>query len=153
MAVQLTRRFLATAIIAVAIVGAAATITAFGVLSNNRSIQSYGIVEAVNVGVYWNSGCTNVTSTVSWGILSPGNSKNITLYVKNEGSVSVKLSLVAQNWNPTNAPNYMGLSWNCEGQIVNSGSVITATLTLSVSSGISEITNFSFDIVITGVEQ
>ena len=153
MAVQLTRRFLATAIIAVAIVGAAATITAFGVLSNNRSIQSYGIVEAVNVGVYWNSGCTNVTSSVNWGVLSPGNSKSIIVYVKNEGNVAVKLSLVAQNWNPINAPNYMTLSWNREGQIVNSGSVITATLTLSISSSISKITNFSFDIVITGVEQ
>jgi type IV secretory pathway VirB10-like protein len=73
--------------------------------------------------------------------------------MKNEGNVAVKLSLIAQNWNPTNAPNYMGLSWNREGLIVNSGTVITATLTLSVSSSISGITSFSFDIVITGTEQ
>lgn len=35
----------------------------------------------------------------------------------------------------------------------SSGSVLSATLTLSVSSSISGITNFSFDIVITGTEQ
>jgi len=153
MALQITRRLLATAMIAVAIVGAAAAITAFGVMSTNRSIQSFGTVKAVNVGVYWNSACTNVTSSINWGMLSPGSSKDVILYVKNEGNVAVKLSLAAQNWNPTSAPTYMGLSWNREGQIVNSGTVVTATLTLSVSSSITGITSFSFDIVITGTEQ
>lgn len=152
MAVQPTRTLLATAMIVVAIVGAAATITALGLLSNNRSIQSYGTVKAVNVGVYWNSGCTNVTSTINWGMLSSGTSKNFTIYVKNEGNVAVKLSLTTQNWSPSNAANYLGLSWNREGQIVNSGSFVAATLTLSVSSSISGITSFSFDIIITGTE-
>jgi hypothetical protein len=153
MAVQLTNRLLATVIIAVAIVGIVVTVMAFGALSSNRSIQSFGTVKAVNVGVYWNSACSNVTSTVNWGMLSPGASKNVTIYVKNEGNVAVKLSLVAQNWSPTNAPNYMALSWNREGQIVSSGSVVPATLTLSVYSSITGITSFSFDIVISGLEQ
>ena len=153
MAVQLTHKLLATLALAAVGVGAATVMVSLGVLSNSTSIQSYGAVKAVNVGVYWNSGCTNVTSTINWGILSPGNSKDVTLYVKNYGNVAVKLSLVAQNWNPTNAADYMGLSWNREGQTVNSGSVVAATLTLSVSSSIGGITNFSFDIVITGTEQ
>lgn len=153
MAVQLTRRLLATAMIAVAIVGAVTTITAFAVMSNNRSIQSSGTVKAVNVGVYWDSACTNVTSSINWGMLSPGGSTSFTIYVKNEGNVAMKLSLVAQNWNPTNAPSYMTLSWNREGQTVNSGSVLSATLTLSVSSSISGITSFSLNIIITGTEQ
>jgi hypothetical protein len=153
MAVQLTQRLFATITLVILAVGAAAAIMAFGTLSNNRSIQSYGTVKAINVGVYWNSGCTNVTSTVNWGMLSPGTSKDFTIYVKNEGNVAMKLSLVAQNWSPTNAPSYMTLSWNREGQSVNSGSVLSATLSLSVSSSISGITSFSFDIIITGTEQ
>jgi hypothetical protein len=153
MAVQLTHRLLATLTIAIVAVGAASILATYGLMSNSRSIQSYGAVKAVNVGVYWNSGCTNVTSTVNWGMLSPGDLKNVTLYVKNDGNVAVMLSLAAQNWNPSNASNYMGLSWNREGQIVNSGAVTTAILTLSVSSSISGITSFSFDIIITGVEQ
>jgi hypothetical protein len=153
MAAQITPRILATAMIAVAIVGAASTIIALGVLSNNKTVQSYGTIKAVNVGVYWNSACTNVTSSINWGMLSPGGSKNFTLYVKNEGNVAVKLSLVTQNWNPTSAPTYVGLSWNREAQTVTSGSVVAAILTLSVSSSISGITNFSMDIVITGTEQ
>jgi len=153
MAVQITQRLFATITLVILAVGAVAAIMAFGALSNNRSIQSYGTVKAVNVGVYWNSGCTNVTSTVNWGMLSPGTLKNVTLYVKNEGNVAVTLSLAAQNWSPVNAPNYMALSWNRGGQTLTSGSIVSATLTLSVSSSISGITSFSFDIIITGVEQ
>lgn len=153
MAVQITQRLFATITLVILAVGAVAAILAFGALSNNRSIQSYGTVKAVNVGVYWNSGCTNVTSSVNWGMLSPGTLKNVTLYVKNEGNVAVTLSLVAQNWSPVNAPNYMALSWNRGGQTLTSGSVVSATLTLSVSSSITGITSFSFDIIITGVEQ
>lgn len=152
MTVQLTPRILATALISVAIVGAAVTITSLGVLSGNKSIQSYGTVKAVNVGVYWNSACTNITSSINWGTLSPGGSKDFTLYVKNEGTVALRLSLSTQDWNPLNAANYMTLSWNREGQAVSFGSVVAATLTLSVSSSISGIASFGMDIVITGTE-
>lgn len=153
MAVQITPRILATAMIAVAIVGAAATLTALGVLTSNKTIQSSGTVKAVNVGVYWNSGCTNVTSSINWGMLSPGGSKNYTLYVKNEGTVALKLSLSTQNWNPASASTYMTLSWNREAQVLTAGLVTSATLTLSVSSSTSGITSFSMDIVIVGTEQ
>jgi hypothetical protein len=153
MATQITKRLLAMLILAIVGVAAAAATIAFGVLSNNRSIQSYGTVKAVNVGVYWNSGCTNVTSSINWGMLSPGSSKNVTVYVKNEGNVALRLSLATQNWNPINASTYIGLSWNREAQTVSPGSVLAATLDLSVSSSIMGITNFSLDIIITGSEQ
>lgn len=152
MAVQLTQRLFVTITLVILAVGAVAAILAFGALSNNRSIQSYGTVKAINVGVYWNSGCTNATSSVNWGMLLPGTLKNVTLYIKNEGNVAVTLSLAAQNWSPVNAPNYMTLSWNRGGQTLTSGSIVSATLTLSVSSSITGITSFSFDIVITGTE-
>jgi hypothetical protein len=153
LAVQFGHRFLATVTLIVVALGAVAALSAYGVLSNSKSLQSYGSVKAVNVGVYWNSGCTNSTSTVDWGMLSPGTSKNVALYVRNEGNTAVRLSLMTQNWNPANAPSYMGLSWNREAQTVSLGSVVSATLTLSVFSNITGITNFSFDIVIVGTEQ
>lgn len=60
---------------------------------------------------------------------------------------------MSQNWNPANASTYVGLAWNREGQTVSVGSVLTANLSLSVSSSIAGITNFSFDMVIVGAEQ
>jgi hypothetical protein len=152
LAVQPSRQVLAAVALALVALGVAAAVTAYGVLSSGRTVQSYGAVKAVNVGVYWNSGCTNVTSSVDWGLLSPGTSKNVTLYVRNEGNTVVGLSVACQSWSPAVASAYIGLAWNREGQTVSVGSVLMANLSLSVSSSVAGITSFSFDIVITGTE-
>jgi hypothetical protein len=153
LAVQLSHQVLAAVALAVVVLGVAAAATTFGVLSSGKTVQSYGAVKAINVGVYWDSGYTNVTSSVNWGSLSPGTSKNVTLYVRNEGNTVVRLSMTSQNWSPANASSYMGLAWNREGQTVTVGSVLMANLSLSVSSSVAGITNFSFDIFIVGTEQ
>jgi hypothetical protein len=153
MTLQPAHKLLATLALAVTVLAATATISTLAAISNSKSIQNYGTVKAVNVGVYWDSACTNATSTVNWGMLSPGASSNVTLYVRNEGNIAVKLSLTTQNWNPVNTSNYMGLTWNRQGQTVNAGSVTQAALTLSVYSNVTGITSFSFDIIIAGIEQ
>jgi hypothetical protein len=148
---QNTQKILATIMLAVLGVGIATAITVSGLLSNSRSIQSSGTVKAVNIGVYWDSGCTNATSTIGWGMLSPGESKNVTVYLRNEGNVALRSNLTVQNWVPTGSSSYIGFVWNRENQTVAVGSVVTAVLTLSVSPSITGITDFSFDIVITGI--
>ena len=127
-------------------------ISALGVLVATRTISNTGNVKAIGVGVYWDSGCTNVVSSIDWGALEPGATIDKTIYVKNEGSVALTLSMSTDNWNPSSASSYMTLSWNRENYVLNPGSVVSAVLTLSVSSGISGITNFSFDITISGTE-
>ena len=146
-----TQKIFATIMLAVLGVGIATAITVFGLLSNSKNIQSSGTVKAVNIGVYWDSGCTNATSTIGWGMLSPGESKNVTVYLRNEGNVALRSNLTVQNWVPTGSSSYMGLVWNRENQTVAVGSVVTAVLTLSVSPSITGITDFGFDIVITGI--
>jgi hypothetical protein len=146
-----TQKIFATIMLAVLGVGIATAITAFGLLSNSKNIQSSGTVKAVNIGVYWDSSCTNATSTIGWGMLSPGESKNVTVYLRNEGNVALRSNLTVQNWVPADSSSYIGLVWNRENQTVAAGSVVTAVLTLSVSPSITGITDFSFDIVITGI--
>jgi hypothetical protein len=73
----------------------------------------------------------------------------VTVYVRNEGNVAATLSRATQNWNPATASSYMTLSWNYAGQTLNVNQVFQTRLTLAVSSTISGITNFSFDITIT----
>jgi hypothetical protein len=65
--------------------------------------------------------------------------------------VALRSNLTVQNWVPTGSSSYIGLVWNRENQTVAVGSVVTAVLTLSVSPSITGITDFSFDIVITGI--
>jgi hypothetical protein len=135
-----------------AIVMVAMVTSVLGALVTTRKISNTGNIKATGVGVYSDSSCTNPVSSIDWGLLEPGSSKQYTIYVKNEGNVKLKLSVSVSNWNPQSASNYLTLSWNRENYVLNAGSSVSATLTLSVSSSISGITNFSFDIIITGTE-
>jgi hypothetical protein len=122
--------------------------TALSLQQSTRTISNAGSVVGVGVGIYWNSACTNRTSSISWGLINPGTNKTVTVYVRNEGNVAATLSRTTQNWNPATASSYMTLSWNYAGQTLSVNQVFQTRLTLAVSSTVTGITNFSFDIAI-----
>jgi hypothetical protein len=111
---------------------------------------SIGMLQTVGVEVYTDSTLTSEVTTISWGVLSPGTQRNFSMYVHNEGSTPITLSHSVSNWNPSNAAAYMTLKWNYSGQTLGAGQGLQVTLTLTVSSGISGIDNFSFDITVVG---
>jgi hypothetical protein len=148
MAMQKVTIGAALAVVAVMVV----TMSALGALMVSRTISNSGNVRAVGVGVYSDSGCTVALSSINWGALDPGGSTASTVYVKNEGNVAVTLSMTVGNWNPTSASSYLTLTWNRQSYVLTAGVVVQATLTLAVSSSISGITSFSFDITITGTQ-
>ena len=115
-----------------------------------NTVVNVSAVVANGVGVYWDSGCSNVVSSISWGTLQPGAANNVTVYIRNEAGEPVCLILSATNWNPTQASQYLDLGWNCSVTPVNPGEVLQTVLTLSVSRYIEGISSFSFNIVITG---
>jgi len=123
-------------------------------LTSFQRVPNGGNVKAVGVGVYWDSACTNNVTSIDWGFLDPGQSANRTVYVKNHGNTPIVLNMTSENWTPSSARNYIIFSWNREGYVLNTTvPVVQVVLTLSVSSNISGITNFNFDIIITGTEQ
>jgi len=125
----------------------------FGAVSSlvqtNRTISNVGLVKGIGVGIYWDATGTNRTSSINWGLLEPGSNKTVTVYVRNEGNAAATLSKATENWNPSTASSYMTLNWNYAGQTLSVNQVLQIKLTLVVSSTISGITNFSFDITIT----
>jgi hypothetical protein len=102
----------------------------------------------VGVGIYWDPACTNRTSSISWGILDPGSNQTVNVYIRNEGSAVETLSKTTQNWNPSNASTYMSLTWNYANQTLSINQVIQVSLTLAVSSNVTGINNFNFDMTI-----
>jgi hypothetical protein len=148
MSVNRTSIGIIVAVVAVALAGS----TALGLLSFSKTLSNTGNVKAVGVGVYKDIGCSQVLSSIDWGSLAPGSSSNYTAYIRNEGTVAVSLAKTTGNWNPTTAAGNMTLSWNRGGYILSSNAVVQATLTLSVSSSVTGISSFSFDITITGTE-
>lgn len=119
--------------------------------TKSRTISNMGSVKAIGVGVYWDQNCTNAVSAIDWGILEPGSTKNVTVYIRNEGNSIVSLNMTTSNWNPSNATEYITLNWDYNGQQLNPESVAKVTLILTVSANVTGITNFSFDIIIAGI--
>ncbi len=129
-----------------------ATSLLLGIFVAPHTIPNSGAVTAVGVDVYWDSNCTNAVTSIDWGTIEPGGTRNYTIYIKTSDPLPVTLSIDYGNWNPANASSYIIPSWNCTNYNLDSGSVATALLSLAVSPYASGITDFDFDITIAGVE-
>ena len=136
---------LVTYVLALSLVG-----QVLSAVQTSRTVSNAGAVKAIGVGVFWNNECTDPLSSIDWGILEPGSSKNVTCYIRNEGNSVSTLSMYASNWSPSNASDYLTLSWDYGGQSINPDDVVQVTFTLSVDASIDGITSFSFDITIIG---
>lgn len=108
-------------------------------------------MKGIGAGIYWDEACTNRTISLNWGVIEVGSSSNLTVYVRNEYSSAVSLRVEASNWTPSAASNYMSLNWNYTGQVLSTNEVIAVELTLTVHPTIIDITDFSFETIITTV--
>jgi len=109
-------------------------------------------VDAVSVGVYWDYDCTCLVESINWGSLSPGSSTMVSLFFRNEVDADVRLSLNTTGWKPTHASEDLALDWNYTRGLLRPGELVHTTLSLSVSPRITNVTDFSFDIVISATE-
>ena len=100
-------------------------------------------------GIYSDQSCTSKLSTLNWGIITPGTTKNLVLYIRNEGTIPITLLTQMSNWNPANTANFFTLTWDYNNQPLNTGGTLKVTLVLSASSQISGINSFSFDNTLT----
>ncbi len=127
-----------------------AAVIRFSDSNGDGYLDDVSIAESVGFGksidVYSDVNCRNTVQSIDWGMLSPGEEKNVTIYVRNEGESSTVLSLDVYGWSPAEAPDYMTVTWNYSGATVNSGQTVAIQLTLSVDGSISGITNFGVTI-------
>lgn len=138
-------KVLAAALVAVIIVSAVALIA-------KRRIPSAGKIRAIGVDVYSDAQCTVLCEFVNWGMLDPGDLAGVTVYVKNSKNVEFNLTLTSENWSPPEAADYLTLSWNYTDAILQPGDILAVLITLMVDPNTTEITEFSFDMVITATE-
>src|SRR3989337_1758929 len=121
--------------------------TAVASLSRSQSLNSYGNVVAVNLGVYQDSVCTVNATNIDWGMLDAGSSVTRSVYVKNTGNVAVTLSLAVSSWSPSSAGSYLAVAWDRQGAVLSAGQVVQATFTLTVSANVTGFTDFSNGLV------
>ena len=138
-------------IIALAATSIFLTLVTAGIIAT-QTIPSSGTVTTVNVGVYTDSECTQNCTSISWGVIYPGNSTSTTIYVKNNGTIPITLSMATDSWAPTEASDCLTLTWDQEGTELVVGELVSANLTLSAASDTGDLTDFNFNIAITGAE-
>jgi hypothetical protein len=146
------QRFSAVILLTVMTMAVTSVVLTSGILFGSKTINHEGNVNSVGVGVFWNQECTSEVTSVDWGYLEPSSSQNHTIYIKNEGTTPMVLNMTTDGWSPTDAPTYIALDWNQEGTEVTAYTVVETVLTLSVSSEITEISTFNFNMTITGTE-
>lgn len=128
---------------------AVVTHVALMLTSSETRITARGTIKTVGVNAYWDAGCMDAVTAIDWGILEPGSQTNTMFYVKNHGNTPVTLSLGVEAWNPIEAQTSMRLDWDYDGSPMNPDTALLVQITLTVSADITDITAFSFLVVIT----
>jgi hypothetical protein len=106
-----------------------------------------GVKASVAVGVYSDALCRVALNSINWGELESGASKNMTVYVRNEGKSAFVLAFSTINWNPSVAAESISVSWNYDRKPISPNKVVALVFTLSTSELSAGIDHFSFDIV------
>ena len=143
---MVTRNQLIGVVIAAVVVTAVVTAA---VMYFALRVRGHGRIVTVGLEAYADPGATQPVSEIDWGDIWPGGTAVATIYLKSTSSVPVTISLALENWIPSAASDYMTVEWDYDGSALQPGEVRDARFTLRVSSSITGITNFEFDLVIT----
>ncbi len=119
-------------------------------LLNNRGTSVTGLVTTGGVGIYSDLACTKPITSITWGDLTPGSTKEINVHVRNEANATFDLVLSTIDWTPIAAAKYLDFSWGRYSIIVKPYQVVDIDLTLKVSPTVKNVTTFSFGIVFEG---
>lgn len=124
--------------------------TGLALLQPSTTVTHNGTIQALNLGVYSDSACTQTLSLVNWGALRPGTSANRTIYVKNTGNALETLNMTVTTWNPSAASSYITLTWDQQNAQLAPGYSVPALLVLSVSASVTGFTDFNCTTIISG---
>jgi hypothetical protein len=138
-------------LVSVVVVAVLLMVFVVGFRSSRPVIPSVSAVETTeNVGVYWDENCSLSVYSIDWGVLSPGEFKDIIVYARNEGTTPFFLTIRLTNPSPGNIFDYLQLSLSCEDKLVEVGEVIQVTQRLFVDPSTKGISTFSFGILFDG---
>ena len=106
-------------------------------------VPSLGTIKTIDVETYWDQNGVNKRETLSWDEIKieklswdeiKMDPVNTTVYVKSVSNFRVTLNIFLTDWNPVEISDYLTISWDYNGTIINPGEIIPVTMTLSGSS-------------------
>ncbi len=122
------------------------------IVSYNRMMAAKGKVKGIFVEIYSEPECINTITEIDWGWVEPNMSYSKIIWIKQLGNYPwVNLSMWTENWIPVNASDFLVLTWDREGYEMHKfDPPVNATLTLWIDANVTDIQDFSFDIIIKG---
>jgi len=106
-------------------------------------LPSLGTIKTIDVEVYSDPNGENKIDTLSWDELrieAPSwdqvetSPQEVTVYVKSISNLKVTLTMSTTDWSPPEIEDYLTLTWDYNGAVLQPGEIIPITLTLSPSS-------------------
>jgi len=122
----------------------------YSLLKDSEKVSSTGKVKAVGISLFEDPTLTTPLISIDWGTMEPNETKTYDFYVLNDGNASVNLTMLVDNWNPTNASDYISVSYNYLGQVIDPDQSLGLTFSLTLYQNITGIEAFSFDITVSG---
>lgn len=118
--------------------------TATSQLNSSAHLGSSGNIDTLN--------CETNTDHINWGRINQGESQTIDILVRVTYDTPATLSFQTSNWIPANAEEFMTLTWDYDGSVLQPMVWTQINLTLDISEDIGNIDDFSFDttIIATG---
>jgi hypothetical protein len=138
----------------VAIYGVSTAINTVSITASGK-----GSVSMLNVMLYANADKTIIAKNLDWTELnnnhpiSPNSEVSTIIYATNEGNTPISLLLRTEDWIPTICTEFVRLNWNYNGQLLPPNASMPITLTLQVDEDIQGVVDFTFEIIITGIEE
>jgi hypothetical protein len=127
-----------------------ATVVRLSDSDNDGYLDEATVAESVgfgkNIDIYWDAKCMDAVESIDWGMLSPGETKYLNIYVRNEGESDTVLILDVYGWEPADASDYLNVEWNYTGAAVRPGQSVLISLILTVDPEVGGVTNFSVTI-------
>jgi len=140
-------------LLAVVATGFLLTTTTIGLLSVSEEVAFEGTITTLDVDLFSDQQCTQNCSAISWGGVYAGESSSEIIYVKNTGDAPITLSMSITNWIPETANSSISMTWNKENTTLDPEETVQATLTLTISENVNDISNFDYKMLITGIAQ
>jgi hypothetical protein len=131
---------------------------AYGFLAS-ETIHTGGTVSSINsnMEIYEDAACTTPLVSINWGNAAPGSNITKHVWLKNVLGNLMTLSFTTSAWIPSHTIRYLHLTWTGDGQTLASSSpaldtVLTLTIDANVINSSPMISDFSFNITLTGKE-
>jgi hypothetical protein len=126
-------------------------VTTSGLLSSQQTVPANGTVtHTTGIGLYTDQAATIECSNIDLGSISAENSATRTIFVKNTGNTTETLHMTTSEWTPAVVSSMLSLTWDKEDFSLSTGSVVAATLTLTMGQDTGAADSFDFNIIIEG---